>query len=289
MSTYCIGDIHGCYNEFMQMLDCIKFDTSEDKLILTGDLIGRGPKPLETMQEIIKLAKTNNVVSVLGNHDLNFLAVTHGIVKPREKDNLDPLLNSSYLNEILDFYLSCSLLYKNKDQNFVVTHAGIYPFWTIKQAFLMAETMDEVFKDPYKLNLFLQNMYGTSPNRYTENLSGVELWRFIVNAFTRMRLVYQDGTLDYENSSVSPNQLEGIELVPWYNLGYSTDFSTKKHNYKIVFGHWAALNGECYAPNIIALDTGCVWGNKLSSWCVEKNKIISVKSTGYTKPKRDKS
>lgn len=110
------------------MLDCIKFDTSEDKLILTGDLIGRGPKPLETMQEIIKLAKTNNVVSVLGNHDLNFLAVTHGIVKPREKDNLDPLLNSSYLNEILDFYLSCSLLYKNKDQNFVVTHAGIYPF-----------------------------------------------------------------------------------------------------------------------------------------------------------------
>ena len=146
MATYCIGDIHGCYNEFMRLLELIQFDDNQDDLILTGDLIGRGPLPVQTMQEILKLGK--NVQSVLGNHDINFLAVHYGISKARPKDNLDVILKSPLREEIVEFFLKNNLLHFHESKPIVVAHAGIFPLWDIKRARKESKEIARVFKDP---------------------------------------------------------------------------------------------------------------------------------------------
>ena len=144
MATYCIGDIHACYNEFMKLLELIKFDDKKDELILTGDLIGRGPLPVETMKEIMGLGKCVN--SVLGNHDLNFLAVAKHIVTPRPKDNLEVILRSPLFEEIVNYLTNLPLLYKHKEKQLVVVHAGIYPLWELSTAKKVAKELPSPFR-----------------------------------------------------------------------------------------------------------------------------------------------
>lgn len=277
MATYCIGDIHGCHDEFVKLLHLINFDESKDELILTGDLIGRGPLPVETMQEIFKLGKC--VTSVLGNHDLNFLAVHFGISKPRAKDNLEVILNSPLRERIVDFMLRCPLLYIHDSKQLVVTHAGIYPLWDIKRAKKEAKEISKILKDPIQRLVLLRNMYNDQPDIYNPAIDGLARWRFGLNAFTRMRLVYQDCTLDYKNSAVNPDLVAKDGLIPWFKL--SQPMFYKKRPYKLVFGHWAALNAKCDEIDIRALDTGCIWGDRLSAWRFDDDKFFSVKSVGY--------
>lgn len=277
MATYCIGDIHGCRDEFVKLLDVINFNKKKDELILTGDLIGRGPLPVETLQEIFKLGE--NVHSVMGNHDLNFLAVHYGISRPRPKDNLEVILKSPLREQILDYFINTPLLYIHKNKNLIVTHAGIFPLWDIKRARKEAKEVGRVLRDPQRRMVLLRNMYKELPNNYFIENEGLPRWRFAVNAFTRMRLLASDYTIDDKNSSVNPDLAAKDGLTPWFKR--SQPMIYKKHRYKLVFGHWAALNAKCDENDIRAMDTGCVWGDRLSAWRFEDDKFFSVKSVGY--------
>lgn len=277
MATYCIGDIHGCCDEFLKMLDLIKFDDKSDELLLTGDLIGRGPYPVETMREIMSLGKC--VKTVLGNHDINFLALHYGIVKARPKDNLEVMLNSPLRETIVNYFLKAPLLYIHKQKPLVMAHAGIYPLWSIKTAKKEAKAVEKVFANPLQRIVLLRNMYNEAPLTYSAANDGLLRWRFAINTFTRMRLCYFDGSMDYKNNAVSPEEVAKDGLAPWFSL--SAPLLFKKKQYKLVFGHWAALNGNCHEPHIRALDTGCVWGDRLCAWRYEDDTFFYVKSTGY--------
>lgn len=277
MATYCIGDIHGCHDEFIKLLELINFNKKKDELILTGDLIGRGPMPVETMQEIFKLGDC--VHNVLGNHDLNFLAVHFGISKPRAKDNLEVILNSPLREQIVDYLINSPLLYMHESKPLIVTHAGIFPLWDIKRARKEAKEAGKALRDPQRCLILLRNMYNDQPNNYFIANEGLTRWRFALNAFTRMRLVFADCTLDYKNSAVNPDLVAKDGLTPWFKR--SQPMIYKKRHYKLVFGHWAALNAKCDENDIRALDTGCVWGDRLSAWRYEDDKFFSIKSVGY--------
>ena len=160
MATYCIGDIHACYNEFMKLLEVIKFDEKKDELLLTGDLIGRGPYPVETMHEIMRLG--DRVHAVLGNHDINFLAVAHRIVMPRPKDNLEVILKSPLLDEITDYLIHLPLLYQHKEKQLVLVHAGIYPFWELSTAGHPGD-LERRARGPYALALCLKRLHAHAP------------------------------------------------------------------------------------------------------------------------------
>lgn len=277
MATYCIGDLHGCHKEFVNLLELINFDPAKDELILTGDLIGRGPLPVETMLEVFKLG--TSVKSVLGNHDLNFLAVHFGFKTARPKDNLEVILNSPYREQIVNFFINCPLMYMNKDKKLVVAHAGVYPQWSLKKAKKESQEISRVLKNKDNCKYLLKNMYSQMPNVYSKSLEGVERWRFALNAFTRMRMVYKNGVLDYDNSSTNPDLIKEKNLKPWFKLNPYTTY--KKEQYTIVFGHWAALNARCDEQHIRALDTGCIWGDRLCAWRQDDDKFFFVKSVGY--------
>lgn len=280
MATYCIGDVHGCYNEFMALLEEIKFDEAKDELLLTGDLIGRGPFPVETMKAVMSM---KNTVSVLGNHDLNFLAVAEGIVTPRPKDNLQVILDSPLCDDIVKYFINSPLLFIHKTKLLCVAHAGIYPLWELTFAKKAAKETCKVIRDDLRRKILLANMYCDEPNIYNENLSGLKLWRFTLNAFTRMRLMYRTGALDFKNNAISPELVKNDGLYPWFDLG--NPMQRKKKQYTLVFGHWAALGAKCQRPFVKALDTGCVWGDRLSCWCFDTDKTYRIKSLGYTEPK----
>ncbi len=281
MATYCIGDIHGCYNEFMRMLELVKFDDKKDELLLTGDLIGRGPYPVETMTEILKLGSC--VTAVAGNHDLNFLAAAYKIVTPRPKDNIEVLINSKICDDVVHYLSHLPLLYTHKEKQLVLVHAGIYPLWDLSLAKKAAKQTCKAMRDETRLKILLENMYSNEPDVWSDDLEGLRLWRFALNVFTRMRLVYRSGVMDFKNTAISPELVAAEGLFPWFSFG--DPGRSKKKQYTIVFGHWAALGAQCQRPFFKALDTGCVWGDRLSCWCFDNDKHYQVKSVGYTQIK----
>ncbi len=280
MSIFCIGDLHGCYDEFQALLEKIDFDENRDEIYLTGDVIGRGPKPIETLNFIIRYKHC--IHSVLGNHDLNFLAVTQKVRCSRPKDNLDSLLNSPSLDEYIDYFCNLPLIKFCKDKRFAICHAGIYPLWDLQTAKKLSREISALLKDPLKRSLFLRNMYRDYPPVWNTENQGMIRWRFSVNVFTRMRLLSKELVMDYSHSNSSVEEASEEGLYPWF--AFMPPLVRHKKSYKLVFGHWAALNGKCSREDIIALDTGCVWGGKLTAWNADTNKLISIDSKGHLKP-----
>lgn len=280
MATYIIGDLHGCFDEFEKLLKKISFDSNKDQIIFTGDLIGRGPKPLETLNLILQLKQKNNncVYSVLGNHDLNFLAVYYKLKEAKRKDNLDVVLNASNIDEIIEFYKDCQLLYVDHSKKLAVTHAGIYPQWSIDEAEKHSFVISSVLKDEKRIELLLANMYADYPDHFDPQLEDTDMcyWRFIISSFTRMRLIRTDLKLDYGHKDCSVEDALKDDIYPWFNFG--KPFLYNKEPYTLCFGHWAALKAQCDRENIIALDTGCIWGDKLTAYCLDTNSKITVKS-----------
>lgn len=281
MACYCIGDVHGCYDEFMQLLDKMKFDERKDELYLTGDLIGRGPKPLETMKFI--LAHRDIIHPVLGNHDLNFLAVLEGERQARPKDNLGPMMQSDMIDEIRSYLLSLPLIEFCKEKQFAVCHAGIHPLWDLRTAKTLSKEVCRILRDPLRRPLLLRNMYRDYPAAFDENCEGMVRWRYAINVFTRMRLMTRDLNLDYGNSSTTVEDARKEGLFPWFEFVPAPKY--KKKDYRLVFGHWAALNAKCPRQDIVALDTGCVWGGEMTGWNASSDKRVSVPSQGHLKPK----
>lgn len=253
MSTYLVGDVHGCFDQLKQLLQQVDFNPNNDTLWLTGDLIARGPKSLQTLRYIYELGDAAKMV--LGNHELHLLAVALGIKKNSTYNKTDAIINAPDHHLLIEWLRHQPLLAEHDE--FVVCHAGISPQWDLATARSAASEVEKVLQSEQWCD-FIPYMHGDRPNLWSEQLHGIERYRYIINAFTRMRYCFPDGSLDMACKK-PPHQLPlSTSLQAWFSLPSRTAI-----NKTIVFGHWAALEGY-KGTSVIGLDTGCVWGGTLT-------------------------
>lgn len=269
MSTYVIGDIQGCYQEFHDLLETIPFQRGKDRLIVAGDMINRGPKNLETIKLLQDLPDT---ACVLGNHDLHFLAVANGTKKPGRSDTILDLLESSELQDICDWLRQQPLIIELSEHNSVVVHAGIPHIWSMTDATAYAREVEAVIRSD-EAATFYGHMYGNEPTTMEATDDRWSRLRVITNYLTRMRFCRANGELELESKSeIAPNG-----YAPWFTFERAEDT-------RILFGHWAALGGVTHSRQFVALDTGCVWGQRLTALRLEDNQRFSVAANKAHKP-----
>jgi len=267
MATYAVGDIQGCYEPLVQLLDKVNFDQSKDILLCVGDLVNRGPDSLKTLKLLISL--NNQCVTVLGNHDIHLLAMIYGVRQHRHTDTLLPILNAPDVDEIATWLRTKPLLVLDEKRKMALCHAGIYPWWTLQQAQKSAQEVERIFADEKKCGRLLKKIYSNLPSRWSDDLGKTQRRRFIINAFTRMRFCSLKGHLNLTESGYADKARKN--RVPWFMV---SNKSIK--DYRIVFGHWSAL-GLLNTPRHLCLDTGCVWGNHLTMAKISKNPDKAVK------------
>lgn len=269
MPTYVIGDIQGCYVTFMALLDKIGFNPRSDTIWLAGDLVNRGKGSLAVLRFVHQLGK--RAITVLGNHDMHLLAVHYGAVTHKSYDTIDDILQAPDCDALCYWLRHQQLLHHDERLNFVLTHAGIYPQWDIQTAQQCAHEVEAKLQGEMYTE-FLHHMYGNQPEHWDTHLRGWERLRFITNAFTRMRLVSETGKLDLRKKGSPEGANENYH--PWFLIK-----PRLSRDVRIVFGHWAAL--ECDTdgePNVFAIDSGCVWGGKLTALRLEDLKRFQVKN-----------
>jgi bis(5'-nucleosyl)-tetraphosphatase (symmetrical) len=267
VSDYAIGDIQGCYDALQRLLEHLNFNENTDRLWLVGDLINRGPQSLAVLRFIKNLPISPRIT--LGNHDLHFLSrlFVHNTVRQTD-DTLQELLNADDREELGHWLRQQAILYHDETLNVVMCHAGIAPMWTLTQAKALAVELEQVLKGSNYLD-FLTHMYGNKPNYWSDDLKGIERLRVICNYFTRMRFCDTAGHLILDYKGGINNAPSG--LFPWYDVPLRQEIQTD-----IIFGHWAALQGQCSHERIHALDTGCVWGGELTALCLQDKRRYSV-------------
>lgn len=263
MATYVIGDVQGCYEEFQQLIELIGFNSTRDKLWLVGDLVNRGPNSLILLRSIIKLGSA--VIPVLGNHDLHLLLVAEGLTKQRSGDTLQAILDAPDRHDLLRWLRHQKLLYV--DDEYALVHAGLLPSWDISQAVELAQEVETALCGG-NFHEFLSHMYGNEPNLWHNDLTGYDRLRVIINAMTRLRICTPEGRMDFSYKG----QLHSIPkgYLPWFEVPNRASRSTT-----IIFGHWSALDLQV-RENLIALDTGCLWGGKLTAIRLEDRRVFQV-------------
>jgi bis(5'-nucleosyl)-tetraphosphatase (symmetrical) len=270
MATYVIGDIQGCCQEFENLLNTINFDPADDRLWLTGDIINRGPDSLRAL----RLAKQTNALSVLGNHECHLLAVANGVTTAGKKDTLQTIINAHDSQELLDWIRQFPLVHHDTKLGFTMVHAGLHPTWNLPQALELSSEVKAIMQSAKYTDL-LANMYGDSPDQWSEQLNGWDRIRCIINYCTRSRYYKQSGKINLKDKGPPGSQKTGF--IPWYSIE-----NRKTAKDKIVFGHWASLHDgdprDFKSYNIYPLDTGCVWGRKLTALRLEDNCIFQVPS-----------
>ncbi|GGW80762.1 symmetrical bis(5'-nucleosyl)-tetraphosphatase [Alteromonas halophila] len=264
--TLVVGDIQGCYSGLKKLLEKARFKPGRDKLYAVGDLVARGDDSLSTLEYLRDLGDAFH--AVLGNHDLHLLAVSQGIRQAKSNDNLSQLLNSPQFDSLIDWLRQFPLACRLNDTHTMV-HAGLYPGWSISQLLAMSDELSARLRAD-DFNAMLETMYGNTPSHWDEQLDTVSRQRFIVNACTRMRFIGPDKSLEFATKS-NPAQAPA-DLAPWFAV---SNPSLKKEE-KIVFGHWAALEGNTQDNQFIALDTGYVWGQTMTALRLEDNRLIQV-------------
>ncbi|MDF2866667.1 MAG: bis(5-nucleosyl)-tetraphosphatase, symmetrical [Gammaproteobacteria bacterium] len=266
MATYAIGDIQGCLSRLQALLNQLNFDPKQDRLWFAGDLINRGPESLQTLRFIKSLGQVATVV--LGNHDLHLLAVASGTSSVKPQDTLTEILKAPDCDELCQWLRQQKLLHEDPKLGYVLVHAGFVPQWDLTKAKQCAHEVEQVLQGRDYVS-FLNHMYGNLPLQWREELAGWERLRFITNCFTRIRFCDKEGRLDLTAK-------EGIDKAP---PGYMPWFAVpkrKNQNTRILFGHWAALQGQAQGINIFPLDGGCVWGGKLLAMRLEDGKRFQI-------------
>lgn len=263
MATYAIGDIQGCYTEFLRLLEQICFDPAIDRLWLVGDLVNRGPDSVNVLRLIKSLGDA--AITVLGNHDLHLLAVAEGAAKLHRSDTLHDILGAPDRDELLTWLRTQRLLYVEGD--FVLVHAGLLPSWTVAQAQQLAHEAEAALTGQHYHD-FLVHMYGNYPDHWADDLSGYKRLRVITNACTRMRVCTLSGEMEFKFKGEVHNVPEGY--MPWFDVP-----GRASANATVVCGHWSAL-GLKVSPHIIALDTGCLWGGALSAIRLEDRELFQI-------------
>lgn len=265
MTDYAIGDIQGCYTGLQKILAAVDFDSAQDRLIATGDLVNRGPESLDTLRFCRGLGE--RFMCVLGNHDLHLLAIAHGVRKPTRYDTLDAVLAAPDRDVLLDWLQQQPLLLDIGD--YTLVHAGLPPQWSLTQARALAAEVSSVLRSPRAAEYF-DAMYGNQPACWSEQLSGVERWRCITNYLTRMRRCSSTGVLEFDVKAAQSHALDPATGC----AGWFVHPDRKTHQRAIVFGHWAALEGEYGGTHHFPLDTGYAWGGRL--------RLMNLKDRSYT-------
>lgn len=299
MSVFCVGDIHGCFSELKSLLSAVRFDSAKDTLWCTGDIIGRGPEPLETLRFF--LDNRNSIVTVLGNHELSLLrnyaeyaeypcdSSRQAYLDNAKAPELRLILRDARGDEMISYLRSRPLAYYDDSRKILLTHAGLSPEWDVAQALACSKEV-ESFIASNNFTTLMKGMFSDKPARWSKLLKKQQkaeqkaqsdnaddddndsvlgsdceaLWVkrciYSINALTRMRFIKPNLALEIlSKDSPEENAKRGTQLRPWY------DCPTKlRDDEKVIFGHWAALQGKCPVRNMIALDTGCVWNGSLT-------------------------
>lgn len=263
MATYVVGDIQGCYKPLAKLLDKIRFDPTADRLWLVGDLVNRGP----ASDKVLRLVKGlgDRAVTVLGNHDLYLLMVSVGFFPRGRDDTLDVVFQAEDRDELLEWLRQRPLAHA--EDGFLMVHAGVPPTWDVAMTLARSREVEAVLGGANPADLLLE-LRGDDPVRWTSDLRGVKRLRFIVNALTRMRFCSPDGALSLRAKGPPSKTPDG--LVPWYKLPHA---AWRSHT--VVCGHWSAL-GLHRDDGIIALDTGYVWGGRLSAVRLDDGALFQI-------------
>jgi bis(5'-nucleosyl)-tetraphosphatase (symmetrical) len=263
MTRYAVGDLQGCFAPLRKLLDQVRFDPERDELWSVGDIVNRGPESLACLRFLAGLGDRARVV--LGNHDLHLLAVANGIRPLKRGDTLREILDAPDCAELLGWVQNQPLLYSSPDDDYTLVHAGLAPQWSLADAKRLAAEVGAVLRGPDHLQL-LRNMYGDQPDRWSESLRGVERWRVVINYMTRMRFCTPEGQLEFASKEGPEDAPPGF--LPWFDVP-----GRKSAGHTLIVGHWASLMGRANRSDVIALDTGCVWGQQLSLFNMETKRI----------------
>jgi bis(5'-nucleosyl)-tetraphosphatase (symmetrical) len=272
MAHYAIGDIQGCHAELCQLLDLIGFSKSSDRLWLVGDLVNRGPASLAVLREVIALGDA--ATTVLGNHDFHLLTVAAGHRKPHRQDTLDEILAAPDRDALVGWLAARPLV--ATENGFALVHAGLLPSWTIAQALALSDEVHAMLTSD-RAHEFLGVLYGDAPNRWSNDLTGYDRLRVIVNACARLRFCKADDTLELNEKRGREHVPEGFR--PWF--AHENRRSAKA---TIVCGHWSTLE-LMLAPNVLMLDSGCLWGGTLTGIRLPDRRVYQVPSRSPIQPK----
>lgn len=274
---YAVGDIQGCAPSLKAL---VKKIPAKSKMIFLGDLVNRGPDSLGALRQLKQLQEEQRIECILGNHDLHLLAVDAGIRKTKGLDTVQPILDAPDRAELIDWLRHRPMALSNG--KVLTVHAGVLPQWDLGQAVECAQEVEKALrKKNYKE--FLANMYGNTPNKWSNNLKGYERLRVITNALTRIRFCTPNGTMEFESKEGFESGPKGY--IPWFKVPKRKTADTLMY-----FGHWSTL-GLVRSKNVIGLDTGCVWGGKLTAMEIPEsgkasNKLEIIQVAGYDHPLR---
>lgn len=263
MATYAVGDIQGCFASLQALLEKCSFSPGFDRLWLVGDLVNRGPRSLETLRFVKGLG--DRAVTVLGNHDLSLLMAAEGFGKRHRSDTIDDILAAPDRDELLHWLRHQRLMHVQGD--YAMVHAGLLPAWSAAEARTLAGEVEQALQaENYRE--FLANMWGSEPGSWDSSLTGWPRLRVIVNAMTRMRFCSPAGEMDFKAKGELSQAPAGY--LPWFEVPGRRSAATV-----LVTGHWSAL-GLRLEPNLLALDSGCLWGGKLSALRLEDRALFQV-------------
>jgi len=256
MALYLIGDVQGCDGALQNLLDVISFSPSRDTLFLLGDLVNRGPDSAGVLRRLMRYGQAAQCL--LGNHDLHLLATAHGARKPSRKDTLAQVLNAPDRPAMLDWLRQqrMAILLPHQNVKYLLVHAGVLPGWSATKTVALAQEVEMVLRSP-DLPEFLHQMYGNAPAGWHDHLTGVDRLRVIVNALTRLRFCTPAGEMEFSVSDGADAAPPGY--LPWFDVP-----GRQSADVRVAFGHWSTL-GWLDRPDVLALDTGCVWGGSLSA------------------------
>jgi len=262
---YLVGDVQGCDEALARLLAECGFSPSRDRIVVLGDLVNRGPQSLAVLQRLHALGAA--ATCLLGNHDLHLLAVAHGGRRMHRGDTFGDVLDAPDAAAWVEWLRAQPLAHV--EAGWLCVHAGVAPQWSLAQALALAAEVQAVLRGP-DLPAFLQVMYSSEPERWSEELAGPLRWRFIINVFTRIRFCSADGTLDYKAKEGASGAPPGYR--PWFDLPGRLTAAQP-----VAFGHWSTL-GLINRPDLLALDTGCVWGGPLTAVRVDggRREVIQV-------------
>ncbi len=263
--NYLIGDVQGCDEALGRLLDRIGFSPSRDRLVLLGDLVNRGPSSLAVLKRVAALGDAAS--SLLGNHDLHLLAVAHGVRGLHRGDTFGDVLGSPDAAHWLYWLRQQHLALM--DSGWLCVHAGVVPQWTAAQTLSLATEVEALLRGP-ALADFMPQMYGDQPDLWTDSLQGADRLRFVINVLTRLRFCTAEGRLEFRSKDGAGAAPEGH--MPWFDVP-----GRRTQGEPIAFGHWSTL-GLIDEPQLLATDTGCVWGGSLTAVRVDggRREVIQV-------------